>query len=121
MITKEIAQSDWAQFFNNFSRQHEGWMVTLEMFGSGIGAQIEDGDLGFEGIVADANGKEIAVMIGTKADEHVTHTIEHPKSVKVEQTDEGIPVAVAINSEERTTIVKFRAVELPQFVNGVAN
>jgi len=51
MKTKEIPRNEWQEFFDIFSRQHEGWLVTLEIFGSEIGAQVEERGLAFEGIV----------------------------------------------------------------------
>ena len=30
MHTHEIARSEWSSFFDGFSRQREGWLVTVE-------------------------------------------------------------------------------------------
>ena len=34
MKTKEIPKEEWPKFFDAFSRQHEGWLVTIEIFGT---------------------------------------------------------------------------------------
>ena len=124
MRTKEILRSDWREFFNGFSRQHQGWLVTLEILGTEIGAQIEERELAFEGIVADCNevrGDEIAIMIGARPDDHITHSISRPTYVSLEQTDEGADVALAIKAEnETTTLLSFRVAVLPESADAVS-
>jgi hypothetical protein len=34
MKTKEIPRNEWREFFDIFSRQHEGWLVTPEILGA---------------------------------------------------------------------------------------
>ena len=59
MKTKEIPRNEWQGFFDMFSRQHEGWLATLEILGSEIGAQVEERGLTLEGIVSE--GDEVVV------------------------------------------------------------
>ncbi len=123
MRTREISRSEWPEFFDSFSRQHEGWLVALEVFGTDIGVQVEERELAFEGIVAELDevqGDEIAIMIGAKPDDHITHSISRPTQVSLEQTDEGADVALAINSADGVTaLVRFRSALLPEMVDGV--
>jgi hypothetical protein len=124
MRTREISRSDWPEFFNTFSRQHEGWLVTLEVFGTEIGAQVEERELAFEGIVAEwdeIRGDEIAIIIGAQPDDHITHTITRPTQVSLEQTDEGADAALAIKSADgATALLRFRSAVLPEMVDAVA-
>jgi hypothetical protein len=123
MRTREISRSEWPEFFDSFSRQHEGWLVTLEILGSEIGAQVEERELAFEGIVAEWNevqGDEIAIMIGAKPDDHITHSISRPTQVSLEQTDEGADAALAIKAADGTTaLLRFRSPMLPEMVDAV--
>ena len=123
MKTKEIPKNEWPAFFDSFSRQHEGWLVTLEILGAEVGAQVEERELAFEGIVDEwdeAQLNKIAIMIGAKPDDHITHSIRHPTQVSLEQTDEGADVALAIRSADGVTaLLRFRSPMLPEMVDGV--
>lgn len=123
MKTRRIPRSDWPKFFDSFSRQHEGWLATLEIFATEIGAQVEEDEMAFEGIVDESNetlGDQIIVMMGAKRDDHITHTIAGPTDVSLEQTDEGADVALAITSEGgAVTLLRFRSPTLPAMVDGI--
>ena len=123
MKTKEIPKNEWPKFFDSFSRQHEGWLVTLEIFGSDIGAQIEEHDLAFEGIVDEwdeVQGNQIVIMAGVKPENHVTHRISRPTKVSVEQTDEGANAVLAIMSADGViALLRFRSALLPEMIDRV--
>lgn len=123
MKTKQIAKNEWPKFFDSFSRQHQGWLMTLEILGSDIGAQVEERDLAFEGIVDEwdeVHGNQIVMMIGAKPDDHITHSISRPTQVGLEQTDEGADVALAIKSADGVTaLLRFRSPMLPEMVDAV--
>lgn len=123
MKTKQIARNEWPKFFDSFSRQHEGWLVTLEVLGSDIGAQVEERELAFEGIVDEwdeIRGNQVMIMIGEKPDDHITHSITRPTLVSLEQTDEGADVALAIKSEDgMTALLRFHSPVLPEIVDAV--
>jgi hypothetical protein len=124
MKTKEIPKNEWSKFFDSFNRQHQGWLVTLEILGSEIGAQFEGRELAFEGIINErdkARGNEIAIMIGAKPDDHITHSIGEPVQVNLEQTDEGADAALAIKSSDGVTaLLRFRSAVLPEMVDALA-
>lgn len=122
MQTKEIQQNEWPAFFDNFSRQHEGWLVNLEIFGAEIGDQVEQRGLPLEGISAERNegeGYQLAIMMGSKPADHITHSIARAIQVNLEQTDEGVDTALAIKAADGTTTLLRPAVS-PEMVNAVA-
>jgi Family of unknown function (DUF5335) len=123
MKTKEIPRSEWPKFFNSFSLQYEGWLVTLEILDSQIGAQVESRELPLIGIIADSDdvsGDEIAIIIGAAPRDHITHNIRRPTQVSLEQTDEGADAALAIKSEDGVTaLARFRPALSPETVEGV--
>src|SRR5207302_3882777 len=64
MRTQEIPRQEWKSFFDSFSRQHEGWLATLEVLGSDVGAQEEAHELPLEGVsVASEAGKSKSIAI----------------------------------------------------------
>ncbi|HKZ78826.1 MAG TPA: DUF5335 family protein [Pyrinomonadaceae bacterium] len=123
MKTRVLQRTEWPDFFDSFSRQHEGWLTTLEVFGPDIGDQIEERDLTLEGVTAELAdaGDKIEIMLGNKPNDHITRTISAPADVSLEQTDEGADVALAIKTQNgTTTLLRFRSAMLPEMVDAVA-
>ena len=123
MNTKEIPKTEWPKFFDNFSRQHEGWLVTLEILGAELGAQVQGRELAFEGIVDEwdeIQGNQIVIMVGAKPEAHITHSITRPTQVNVEE-NEGVRVVLAIKSADGVmALMRFRSPMLPEIVDGLA-
>ncbi len=122
MVTREIPPGEWKEFFDEFTRRHEGWLVTVENFGD-LGAQVEAHDRSLKGIVAELRqgSSEIEILTGDSPDETLTHVVAHPTRVRVEETAQGAESALEIQSrDEGTTLVRFRATALPENVDGVA-
>ena len=123
MSTQEIAPEQWKPFLDTFTRQHEGWLVTLEVFGSDIGAQQEASELPLEGISVASGGDErktIAISIGKDEADHLTHTVNAPTRLWLEQTPEGANAALEIESEDQTkTLLRFRSALPSAMVDGV--
>lgn len=121
---REIPRGEWVEYLNSFSRQHEGWLVTVEVLGVDIGAQVEAEEMVLEGVTADLKGGEdvISVILGRRSTERVTHNITSPTHVRVEQTEYGADMALQIESGDGvTTLVRFRSAMLPEMVDGVAS
>jgi hypothetical protein len=109
MQTREIPPNQWRQFFDDFSKRHDGWIVDLEVVGREIGDQQEVNDLPLVGITADVKGSErrLEITAGKTTDSHVTHIIDRPRRVWVKQPGESIE----IEAEDGTkTIVSFEQV-----------
>ena len=123
MRTRQIPKTEWPAFLDRFSRQHEGWLVKLEILNSDLGAQVEEKGLALAGLTAEwdeAEGNTITIMAGNKPDNHVTHSISNPIEVSLEQTDEGADVALSIKSADGTTaLLSFRAAVLPETVDAL--
>ncbi len=123
MPTQEIPHDKWKTFLDGFSRQHEGWLATLEVLATDIGAQEEARDLPFEGITAtskDSATEIIAISMGKTPQDHVTHTITEPTRVWLEQTSQGANAALEIESaDEVKTLLRFRSPLPAEMVDGV--
>ena len=124
MQTKQIPRNEWPSFLDRFSRQYEGWLVNLEVFNPEIGAQVEETGLALEGLTDEwdeVKGNTIMIMAGNTPDNHITHSINRPTEISLEQTDEGADAALSILSADGTTaLLSFRAAVLPETVDAVA-
>ena len=122
MPTQAIPRDEWNNFFDSFSRQHEGWLATLEVFDDDLGAQQEARELPLSGISL-SSGKDkgtIALSLGKEPGDHVTHIIDEPEQVWVETTSEGVNAALEIEAKDQTkTLLRFRSPILPELVDGV--
>jgi hypothetical protein len=121
--TREIPRDEWVAFFDSFSRQHEGWLVTIEVLGRDIGAQIEAREQPLTGITADLNDRgedTISIFVGGKSAAHVAHIVHAPSHVGLKETAEGAHEALHIEAKDgATTLVRFRSTVLPELVDGV--
>jgi len=113
MLTREIPRDRWITFLDTFSKEHQGWIVTVEVLGSTIGAQEESGRLPLIGISADLKGREngIDIMLGGRPDAHLTRIINRPRRLWFKQPEEEAHEALEVESEDGTvTVVHFRHV-----------
>jgi hypothetical protein len=120
--SREIARGDWGSFLEVFSRQHEGWLATLEVVGPDI-AQPAAGEFPLKGValtsvVGESEG--ITINLSKAPEDHVKHTIIEPTHVWLVQTQEGANAGLEIVSADGTkTLLRFRSPVLPEFVDGV--
>jgi hypothetical protein len=120
-----IARNEWPSFFDGFSRRHEGWLVTLEVFQPQIGAQVEKCDLALEAVIAELGNDKgekdtIEIMIGGQPHQHVTHTVLNPVEVSLEHTEDGANHALAIKSaDDAVTLLCFRPALRPEMVEAM--
>ncbi len=122
MQTQEIPREQWGSFFNTFSQQHEGWLATLELFSPEIGAQEEAHELTFEGISVNSDEGEretVIISLAQTTEDHLTHTIDQPTRVWLQQTTEGADASVEIEADDSKTLLRFRSPIRPEFVDDV--
>ena len=120
-ITREFPRPQWTEFFDSFSRRHDGWLVTIEVVGPELGAQTQGQDLRLRGISLDtAEASRISIMLETLSVEHLTHMIDRPTHIWLEQTSDGADMALLIESaEDIRTIIRFQSPMRPEQVDGV--
>ena len=123
MPTEDIPRTEWAPFLDAFSRQHEGWLTTVEVVTSGLGVHREVREKPLTGISEDrkrGDTSSIAISAGELPEDHVTHVIRRPSRIAMEQTDQGAHKGLRIESEDgETTLVRFRSPALPETVDGM--
>ena len=123
MATREIPRDEWVAFFDSFSRQHDGWLITVELLGADAGAQVESREQPLAGITADLrDGGEdvISILVGRRSEDHVAHIIRAASHVSLKETDEGAHEALHIESKNgATTLLRFRSTVLPETLDGI--
>jgi hypothetical protein len=110
MQTRDIPREQWVRFFDDFSKRHEGWIVTLEVLGSDIGDQEETNNLPLVGICADVKAREnrVEIIVGGRPDADVTRFIERPKHIWVKESRLPGDEAIEVESEDGIkTILNF--------------
>lgn len=122
---REIIRDEWVSFFTEFSQRHARWLVTMEMLGPELGAQIEGRSVRFEGINADLKDGEnvVTIDLGESADNRLTHAIRHPRRIWVGQceTAKGTFETLDIEAEDGTkTLVRFLAGVVPEEIGAPA-
>lgn len=113
MQTRDIPREQWIRFFDDFSKNHEGWIVTLEVLGLDIGDQEEANNLPLVGISADVKAREnrVEIIIGGRPDVDVTRFIERPKHIWVKEPRVPGDEAMEIESEDGIkTILNFHRI-----------
>jgi hypothetical protein len=120
--TVEIPRKDWPAFFTRFSRQHEGWLVTLEVIGADLGDQVEAENRALAGIAAELREDKtssISIFLGAKQID-ITHRIQEPKRLWLKTTATGADEALEIETAGGpVSILRFRSPMLPNMVDGV--
>jgi hypothetical protein len=113
-MQREISRGEWRTYFDQFSRRHDGWLVTLDC--ERIGCAFRD--IPLRGIAVDES--VIEVFAHGPDGSHLAHVIRKPVRVISDETEEGADVAVTIiDAEGRRTTVQFRAAVPAEMVNGV--
>jgi hypothetical protein len=123
MPTREIPRNEWVAFFDSFSRQHEGWLATVEVLAKDLGAQVEASEQPLAGITADIGQDTqhdvVSILIGGTSGEHVAHMIRNPEHVRVKQTPGGADEALDFEAHDGvTTLLRFRSAMPTESLDG---
>jgi Family of unknown function (DUF5335) len=113
MQTRDIPREQWIRFFDDFSKSHEGWIVTMEVLGADIGDQEEVNNLPLVGISADVKAREnrVEIIVGGRPDVDLTRFIERPKHIWVKEPRAPGDEAMEIESEDGIkTILNFHCI-----------
>lgn len=120
-MNRDIPRDQWREELDSFSRQHEGWIVRVEVTGADGQPQTEVCDLPLQGVSFDSPAaNRLAIMVGQEPAAHVTHEVADPVKVVIEQTDAGAERALRIRAADgSTTTVEFRSPMRPEEVDGL--
>lgn len=120
MAIRDIPRDRWPDELDSFSRQHEGWLVSLTTTQAGGASTVEARDLPLQGVSPTSPlADDIAIHVGDQPN-HVTHEVRHPTGLALDLTDEGAKRALLIRARDGTTTrVEFRSPMRPEDVDGL--
>lgn len=117
----EMAPEEWLDFFNSFSRQHDGWLASMELT-RGTERKTELRDQPLAGISADhvSERDEIYLSFERADGGHLTHPVRNPMKVVFRRGLDGAHAGIDITSADGTlTSVRFRIAAKPETLDGV--
>jgi hypothetical protein len=117
----EIPPEEWRSFFNGFSRQHEGWVITVTVTPPNR-ERSEAGNCRLENISSDnlKPGHEIYLTVSRNDGWQVASRIASPAKVVFRRDLDGAHEGVDINSTDGTlTSIRFRVTARPETLDGV--
>ena len=112
METRTIPEDQWIEYFDQFSRDHLGCMVTIEVLDREAGPQHIATDLPLEGISFDHKGSRptsVEISAGDRPDQHISHLIDMPLHIREAQVGGMIDVQFE-PANGPVTLVHVRAV-----------
>ena len=122
MGLRVIERRDWSEFARGFSRRYEGWLISVAVERGAGDRHFVARDVPLRGVVAESNGDVSSMMVFTgDTTPHMTHFIDHPLSMTVDETADGVENALTIlNSDESRTTIQFRSPMRPELIDGIA-
>jgi hypothetical protein len=121
MPSTEIPRKKWSKFLEKFTRDHQGWLTTVERHCVDSGTLTEAADLPLEGIMVNLKHHQeaLSLVVGNKdlPHRHLLHSIEAVIEIRLEESSPDADKALHVRSTDgRTTIVRFRRVVTPEHV-----
>lgn len=90
MQTFEIPAERWTGFLEEFSREHAGWPVTMEVLSSDVGPQRIARDLPLQGISLSSEGTRpsaLQISVGDQRSAKIQHTVDLPLHIRLAADD----------------------------------
>lgn len=109
MLSQEIPREEWVKFFDDFSKKHEGWIVTWEVLGYDIGDQEKTKRLPLVGVSAELKTKpRIDILVGGRPEAHVSQIIPEPKRVLFRPPEQPGHEAIEVETNDgKVTLITF--------------
>jgi len=121
MIVRLIARDCWTEELDGFSRQHEGWLVSIKTRMADGTVAVDARDLPLQGVSSvSLDTSDIAVTVGD-ARNHLTHDVRDATAVRIDLTGDTADRAIVIDAKDgSTTILEFRSPIRVEEVDGLA-
>ncbi len=110
--TQNIERGEWAAFAEDFSKQHQGAIASLESVGVDDGDQYAAENLPFVGMTLESKGSaagSLVLMLGTEGASHIERLIAAPQSLMVHVTPDGETVLEIKADDDPTLLLHLQA------------
>jgi hypothetical protein len=108
LATRELPRTEWQTYFDDFSRDLDRVVATVEVAGSDIGAQVEADRLILTGITYDH--KDDILVVGLDAmggrTEELEHIVYQPQKIYLATDEVGLTVFDVEDAEGHQTLVR---------------
>ncbi len=123
MATQEIPKDQWQEFLDSFSRLHQGWLADVQVLGDQTARHFEAKGLPFKGATYDDKGtgkNEVSIFMDQSPEEDITHTVNAPTHIRLEQTDSGVDQGLEVEANDGSkTVVRFKNPASPDVVDRI--
>src|SRR5438128_2422176 len=97
-MIRKMPRDDWREELDSFSRQHEGWLVSVTTCNPHGQILVEAQNLPLQGVSQTApNSADVAVEVGDPQ-HHLTHQVRDVKAMAIDMTDTRAERALIIES-----------------------
>lgn len=125
MAYQEIPREQWKDFCDEFSKQHEGWLVSVEIVDETgePNHEVIASELALWGVTVDElqDQTEVHIIAGDQP-RHVTHVIRDPAAIGFEQDEQGGHTGLRIDTQEGPSVlVRFRTAAVPESVDAISD
>jgi len=119
MTIRHIGRESWREELDGFSRQHQGWLVSVTSKGFDDDVTVTARDVPLQGISPTSPRSDaIAIIVGASRG-HLTHQVHNPVAVEMDLTADNAERALIIHDKDgTTTTVEFRSPMRPEEVDG---
>jgi len=92
MDTQRIKSEDWVEYFNQFSKDHLGWLTSVEVLDKQSGPQRVAENMPLQGISFDTSGTRacaIDISLGDDPSGHVNHVVDMALHIRRADSSDG--------------------------------
>ena len=112
METHDIPEDDWINFAQRFSREHSGWLATVQVLDRDSGALLVADGLPLQGLSFDTKGSRpcsVEVSVGETPTGHVRHVVDMPLHIReADEADGSVDLQIE-PAEGPQTLIHLRA------------